>query len=157
MSSMRFVVPILFAMAVAGCAPAPEEQVDLAAERDALLQADIDFSELSRQSGAPAAFTAFLTEDALGLPAGGQPTFYRDSLVAGLSDDYTLVWEPQRAEVAASGDMGWTWGRYQVHVTGSDGTETVAHGKYLNVWMKQADGSWKVVADVGNSNPQPGE
>ena len=157
MSSMRFAFPALLVVAAAGCAPPPAEQVDLAAERDALLQADRDFSELSRESGAPAAFAQYLTEDALGLPAGSQPTFHRDSLVVRLSNAYTLVWEPQRAEVSASGDLGWTWGRYQLHSTGADGQEQVGHGKYLNVWKKQADGTWKVIADVGNGNPPPSE
>lgn len=28
-----------------------------------------------------------------------------------------------------------------------------AHGRYLTVWRKQADGSWKVTADIGSNAP----
>jgi ketosteroid isomerase-like protein len=51
--------------------------------------------------------------------------------------------------VAESGDMGWTWEKYQVVVD----AETVSSGKYVNVWKKQADGSWKVRVDIGNQKP----
>jgi ketosteroid isomerase-like protein len=29
------------------------------------------------------------------------------------------------------------------------------HGKYLNVWQKQSDGSWKLRADTWNSDVNP--
>jgi ketosteroid isomerase-like protein len=47
--------------------------------------------------------------------------------------------------------MGWTWGQYQVLAEG----ETISTGKYLNVWTRQADGRWKVRADIGNQRPAP--
>jgi ketosteroid isomerase-like protein len=71
----------------------------------------------------------------------------------GEGDDpgYRLLWQPQFAEAAAAGDMGWTWGQYQVLAEG----ETISTGKYLNVWTRQADGRWKVRADIGNQRPAP--
>jgi ketosteroid isomerase-like protein len=36
-----------------------------------------------------------------------------------------------------------------------DGTVRRATGKYLNVWKKQPDGSWKVLVDIGNEDPVP--
>jgi len=157
MSTTRAVCSLALAFLAASCASPAVEQVDLAAEREALLQTDRDFSEYSRNSGAAAAFEHYLVDDALGLPAGGEPTG-RDSLVAGLTGlELTFTWEPQRAEVAASADMGWTWGRYEARTPSPDGAEQVSYGKYLNVWSKQPDGSWRVVADIGNANPKPGE
>ena len=41
---------------------------------------------------------------------------------------------------------------------GADGKEMKDEGKYLEVWKKQGDGSWKCSADCWNSNlPLPGE
>jgi len=34
-----------------------------------------------------------------------------------------------------------------------DGNQVVDHGKYLTIWKKSSDGTWKVSADVFNSNP----
>ena len=55
-------------------------------------------------------------------------------------------------EVARSGDLAWEHGVYQF--TGSDkkGKPVTEKGKYLTVWKKQADGSWKAVADMDNSD-----
>ena len=63
--------------------------------------------------------------------------------------------DTKKASVSASGDMGWTWGIYVMTVREADGTVRTSHGKYLNVWEKQPDGEWKVVADIGNESPEP--
>ncbi len=31
----------------------------------------------------------------------------------------------------------------------------VNYGKYVTIWKKQADGTWKFVVDVGNKSPAP--
>ncbi len=66
-----------------------------------------------------------------------------------------MAWEPQKGEVAQSGDLGYTWGKYTVETKDKDGKPVKSHGKYLNVWKKQANGSWKVVVDIGNKSPSP--
>ena len=37
-----------------------------------------------------------------------------------------------------------------------DGKVVKHYGKYVTIWKKQADGSWKVAMDTGNSSPEPG-
>lgn len=154
MSSTRAVLALALSLFAAGCTPPATQQVDLAAEQAALLQTDQDFSDLSRDSSAAAAFEHYLAEDALVLSAGGEPTG-RDSLVAGMPSNLVLTWDPQRAEVSVGADMGWTWGRYEARSTTPEGEELISYGKYLNVWSKQPDGSWRVVVDIGNANPNP--
>jgi ketosteroid isomerase-like protein len=66
------------------------------------------------------------------------------------SSNYILDWVPQLAEVSQAGDMGWTWGWYTTTYNDANGEQQTARGKYLNVWKKMPDGSWKVVADIGN-------
>ena len=60
-----------------------------------------------------------------------------------------LTWEPTRAEIAASGDLGYTFGNYKIRT----GDEVRSHGVYVTVWKKQPDGSWKYVLDGGNGTP----
>jgi ketosteroid isomerase-like protein len=57
---------------------------------------------------------------------------------------FVLRWEPLGAEV--SGNLGYTYGLYR----SSNG-----YGKYVSVWKKQRDGSWKIVVDAGNTSPAP--
>jgi ketosteroid isomerase-like protein len=55
-----------------------------------------------------------------------------------------------QVEVANSGDMAYTVGFYTV------GNPPIDKGKYLEVWKKQPDGSWKAIVDTFNSDmPAP--
>jgi ketosteroid isomerase-like protein len=61
-----------------------------------------------------------------------------------------ISWKPVNAEVAQSGDIGYTWGNWKF--TAKD---TTYYGNYFTAWKKQKDGSWKVTLDGGNSTPKP--
>jgi ketosteroid isomerase-like protein len=120
---------------------------------DELLAADSAFAALSRAEGPGLAFAAYLVDDALQLPAGGAPVRGGANIAAGFDEvpDMTLDWEPEDGGVAASGDMGWTWGRYTATWPGEDGEAHLSHGKYLNVWVRDDAGEWRVLVDMGNS------
>jgi ketosteroid isomerase-like protein len=59
-----------------------------------------------------------------------------------------LSWSARKAEVAQSGEIGYVTGAYRVTVDGKENDR----GKYLAVFKKQSDGSWKAVADTWNSD-----
>ncbi|MBI4420961.1 MAG: DUF4440 domain-containing protein, partial [Gemmatimonadetes bacterium] len=54
-----------------------------------------------------------------------------------------------RADVAASGDLGYTVGLFQSRRLDAAGKPVVGTGKYVTIWRKQADGSWKAMLDLG--------
>ena len=66
------------------------------------------------------------------------------------SDLKTISWRPLKAEVAQSGDLGYTWGNWKL-----DAGDTTYYGNYFTAWKKQKDGSWKVTLDGGNATPKP--
>ena len=70
--------------------------------------------------------------------------------VAGFLDDPDLdfTWEPELADVSAAGDMGWTVGHYRAELRRAGQEPKVQTGRYLTVWRRQPDGSWKVVVDA---------
>lgn len=79
-----------------------------------------------------------------------------------LHDGYAPLAAPDskinfKADYAAvSGDLGVTSGPYQLTMM-DNGKKVDDKGKYVTVWKKQADGSWKVVRDIFNSDmPAPG-
>jgi len=43
---------------------------------------------------------------------------------------------------------------YQMIYFDEDNKKITSHGKYLNVWLRQSDGTWKVRVDMGNKNPE---
>lgn len=151
----RTSILLLCLMMLAACQHEPE--INLAAETEALMAADIAFAELSEATTPKQAFAAFMAPDGMMLPRGSEGAIKGPENIAALfgpdgDPGYQLLWQPQFAEVAAAGDMGWTWGQYQVVAGG----EPTSSGKYVNVWKRQPDGSWKVRVDVGNQRPGPG-
>ncbi len=72
-------------------------------------------------------------------------------LVPGTS----VSWQPTKVEVARSGDLAYAMGTYQSTMKDSRGKPVADHGKYVEVWKKQADGKWKTVADIFNSDVPP--
>lgn len=125
-----------------------------AAPVDELLDTDRAFASLSAEKGAQAAFKAYLGDDAMQLSAGAFPVFGIDAIVASFDQvpaDFQLLWQPQSGEVAASGELGWTWGIYQA-IYSAEGQSHTSHGKYLNIWHL-VQGHWKLAVDMGNSNP----
>ncbi len=65
------------------------------------------------------------------------------------------AWTAEAADVSEGGDFGYTTGSYYMNVEDADGTPIRIDGKYLTVWRRQADGSWKATADMFNPNGPP--
>jgi ketosteroid isomerase-like protein len=68
-----------------------------------------------------------------------------DSMIGG-------GWIPTRVEVAKSGDMAYVSGTYTFDFKDASGKTVKDRGKYLEVWERQPDGSWKCSADAWNSD-----
>ena len=58
-----------------------------------------------------------------------------------------LNWTPEFADIASSGDLGYTTGPWEIRRNPQD--TPVAFGHYVTLWRKQADGAWKVELDIG--------
>jgi ketosteroid isomerase-like protein len=68
------------------------------------------------------------------------------------ADSGKLEWTPEAAEVAASGDIGYTYGPWRFTSPGED--KPTAFGHFFTVWQKQADGQWRVLVDKGVTHPE---
>ena len=121
------------------------------------IEADRQFSALSVSQGAAPAFAAFMADDAVSLPAGEEPIAGKQAIVDSMAPlkDGTLSWTPRQEVISRSGDLGYTWGTYEFRSTGTNGQPRVSYGKYVTIWRKQLDGSWKAVLDTGNQSPPP--
>ena len=116
-----------------------------------LLRADSAFAAISVSQGAKAAFLAFASEAAVALGGGAQMSEGREAIAAGfdgLPAGAVLEWWPVAAEIARSGDLGCTVGEARI-------ASLKHYSKYLTIWKRQSDGTWKFVADGGNVTPSP--
>src|SRR5438477_6731202 len=95
---------------------------------------------------------SFYADDAMVLPPNEPMVISKSgirNLWKGFLDSLTdISWKTTHVEMAKSGDMSYLIGTYAM--TMKDGTKDT--GKYCEVWKKQADGKWKVAADMFSSD-----
>jgi len=118
-----------------------------------LINTDIAMSDLAMKEGFN--HSIFLNADTniVKFEQNQLPLIGKNNLAAILEksgDIKTLSWKPVGADVAASGDLGYTWGNWKYQAP-----DTAYYGNYFTAWKKQKDGSWKVALDGGNSSPKP--
>lgn len=132
------------------CAGEPSQQQDTSQPSLQLMKLDLEFGVAAATKGFEG-WMSFFAEDASIFPEGGPIITGVEKIRAYYEetgfDPKSLSWKPVKAEVSSSGDMGYTIGYWEISTTGTD---VSANGKYLTVWKKQLDGTWKVVADIGN-------
>lgn len=117
--------------------------------------ADSSFSDLADRMGTGYAFSHNVAPEGV--------MFGPSALIVGprAVDEYfkaqppgvSLTWRPVFASVAASGDLGFTIGESIRTGRGPSGAAVQRFGKYITVWQRQRDGSWKFVVDGGNATP----
>ena len=67
--------------------------------------------------------------------------------------NFALTFQSTQAEASKGGDFVYTVGTYSMTVSNPKDKKPVTDkGKYLTVFKKQANGSWKAVADMMNSD-----
>lgn len=131
-------------------------KVDAEAARQSLDAADRAFAKAA-EAGTSAAYLGVLADQARLYREDLQPALDREAIRAALAKDpAAMTWEPSGAVVAASGDLGSTYGIAKSRESGGEGTWASSHN-YFRMWRKQQDGSWKVVLDVMTPRPKPVE
>jgi ketosteroid isomerase-like protein len=66
--------------------------------------------------------------------------------------NWSLALQPVQVEVASGGDLGYTRGTYVLTATDPASQKAAMEkGRFIAIFRKQADGSWKVVQDINNA------
>ena len=100
---------------------------------------------------------AYYSDDAVVLPPNAASAMTKEAIRNTWKDllaspGLVITRKPTRVELAKSGDMAWLSGTYELTMNDAAGSPINDHGKYLEVWEKQADGNWKCRADMWNSD-----
>lgn len=127
--------------------------------KDDLMKVDIEFSNLSKEKGTNFSFAQYVADDGVMLRRDSYPIVGKDKITKELlSDDdkdITLTWAPLYADIAGSGEIGYTYGLWEIHIKKDDGGEDIRKGTYVTIWKKDKAGKWKFVLDTGNSGLEP--
>ena len=117
-----------------------------------ILSADLAFSDMCRQVGMKKAFLQYIDDEGTLLRPDHLPIVGAEAInyISFLSDtSYTLSWKPAHAEIASSGDLGYTYGTFNLQLP-----DTTLTGTYVNIWKKEKDGEWKFVLNSDNPGTQ---
>ncbi len=158
MKKLFVVLATVLVLAASGCAP----QVDTAADQAAIEQATRDWVTATNKPGEEGAdgYASFVTEDAVWLLDNGALVEGRDAVRAWIlpltqAEDFSVTWEATRVEVSAAGDLAYSMGTYKYSLKDAEGNPVSNKGKFVDIWKKQADGSWKAAIGIGNSDQPP--
>lgn len=148
---------LALAAVVVGCAR--QAPVDTDAARTTLREADAQYTKAALGKDR-AAFVGFYAADAVMYPPGESTAtgldavgnvadaFWRDPAFGG-------SFRPIVVGVSADGTMGYTLNAAELSVTGSDGKPATERLRDFHLWHRRADGSWKLVMDIWNSERAP--
>jgi ketosteroid isomerase-like protein len=143
----------------------PQKPDTRAADEAAIRQADEAWSKAAEamQLDGPTGYFSYLLEDDVMLPPNEPMLIGKEAVRKAMTaffamPGFAVKWQPTKVEAASSGDFGYSLGTFELSVNDPKGMPMPDRGKYLAVWKKQPDGSWKVAAESFNSDlplPQP--
>lgn len=154
MRSTRWLLALFTAPLVACAAPPPPPppdttEADVAAIRaigDRFLEA-FNARDASRLDG-------LFADDAVELPVDAPPNVGREAILAASGAYYESFELSQTAtteEITVLGDVAYAWGTWEVNETPAAGGDTkVNRGKWMEIYRRQADGTWKTSRWIWN-------
>jgi len=146
-SRMIFFI-VLINLFIAGCCV----QMDKKELKQILIKTDSSFSRMSVEKGIKSAFDFYMDDTAVMYRDNSHPIKGRENINKLFNSEATdtLRWKPTFADVAESGDLGYTLGEYSY--TSEQGKQSM--GYYVSIWKKQENGDWKYVFDSGINAPK---
>ena len=125
-------------------------EADIEAYKKEILNAEEAFAAMAAEKGTAEAFVHFAADDAV-LLRGNSLITGKDQISESYKDqpslEVKLEWKPDYIDVASSGDLGYTYGKFRFSAVDSSGNAIESDGIFHTVWKRQADGSWKFVWD----------
>jgi uncharacterized protein (TIGR02246 family) len=160
---MQWLPLLVGTVILGGCTQTPAP-VDPAAARDAAVKAVRDLEAAwvkDANSRDPEKWVAYYADDATVVQANYPVAKGKDAIRSALKQTVTdpalaLNFRADVIEVSASADLAYAQGSYEMTTTDPNTKMPVTErGKYLTVYRKQADGSWKAVEDMQSPDGPP--
>jgi ketosteroid isomerase-like protein len=100
---------------------------------------------------------SYYSSDAIVMPPNAAAATTKEAIRSAWKEMLTspgaaISWKATKVEVAKSADLAYVSGTYEETMTDASGKPVNDRGKYVEIFKKQADGTWKVVADIWNSD-----
>lgn len=130
-----------------------QSNMNMKSEQKAMMQLDRASAQRSETAGMEASYASILSSDARVYRNTQMPLVGKDSILAYFHPLKTVVTiDPIKAEIARSGDLGYTYGSYTLRE--QDSTVATEKGYYVRVWKRESDSKWRVVFDITATLPK---
>ena len=140
---------IFICLILSACTTSTKKSQKEIAEQE-IIQTERAFENMAKEGGLSVAFSYF-ADSAATISRGTSLVHGKDSIrLVYRSPKYAgvkLEWKPDFVEASASGDLGYTYGKYTYTTRDSTGKESSTNGYFHTVWKKQAKGNWQFVWD----------
>ncbi len=132
--------------------------IDVEAERASLRQADQDWAATAAAGADVERIIAYWTDDAKvyppGMPVVEGKAAIREFVAGSMQiPGFEVSWQPEEVIVSPDGQLGYTTGTNRFTAPDPQGNLVTTLGRYITVWRKESDGSWKCVIDIWNTGP----
>ena len=123
-----------------------------AADEAAIRAADAAWSKAAGEKDLPGT-VSYYADGAVLMVAGSPLTSGKDAIQKAFMEmmanpGFALSFAPTKVEVSKAGDLAYEIGDYSITFSDKKGKPLTTKAKYVVVWGKQADGSWKVLVDA---------
>jgi uncharacterized protein (TIGR02246 family) len=146
-------------LALAGCtqAPPPAPPDTRAADEKALKDDEAAWNKDWESKDIDKVVSHYAEDAALEIP--NTPLLQKrddikNALKQVLADpNWSISFSNDKVEVAKSGDLAYVQGHYTLTATDDKSKKKVTEkGKYVTIYKKQADSSWKAIQDINNAD-----
>ncbi len=115
-----------------------------------ILRTERQFAEMAAREGVTKAFLYYAADDAV-INRENRLIKGKENIRTYMeSQPFTsikLKWNPEFVDVAASGDLGYTYGHFYFSAIDTTGQPVSFKGPFHTIWKKQKDGNWRFVWD----------
>ncbi len=152
MKKLLLIVATLLVLAISGCAP----QVDVAAEEAAIRDTYAGCLKASQAMDIERVLSCW-ADDGSAFPPNAPIATGKEAIRPFYSEwfanpGFALSSQQTKVEVSRAGDLAYDVGAYELTLNDPQGKPVTDRGKFVHVWKKQPDGSWRVVVAIFNSD-----
>jgi len=156
MKRARYVVASIFVVVLLSNATGQQSSGTRATAEAAIRAADAAGLKAAQAKDVAGA-TANYADDASWLPPHAPIVQGKEAIRSAWAQLLTtpglkIDWQITKVDVSRAGDMAYTLYKYEMTMSGPNGALATDKGKDMSVWVKQSDGTWKMVADTFNSD-----
>jgi len=151
---MRKLLTLLICIAlIVGCNPS---QVDLGAEKTAIMKTDSSWAALAKESTDVDKIASYWSDDAVVI-APGQPVVKgKEALQKMVTDSknipgFSISWRSTDVHFSPDGKLAYMSGENLMTMNDSTGKKISIPGRAYTIWRKEPDGNWKCVVDIWNN------